>query len=527
MASAASFSSPPSFPSGWERGGDALRLCFIVIDNGAGIAPQDMLDLFKPFRQFEAGTRYRGRGTGLGLAISLGLARGLGGHLGAASTLGRGSAFVLELRVQPITRTAGSAGAEQQPTMSPFEAATGLNDTPSFLHVAASWGGAGKLPGPDRGGWGEGGGDHTGSAMASTPTPNNSDQGRNAQGSSPGPFSSSSSSVASAAAAGGRQVGSLLSHVGDYSSGSGAQAMGGTGSSASSSSTGTPAGPSPTAAAATYARMALWSPGVEAAGVWSAQMRQVAAGGRVEEGGGEVEEEEKEEEEEGADAAVAPLSSRAAASDADDPVGGPDGGWGLQLRSAGAGGRHNLDARAAGVVGAAAPAAAAPGHHLTASPGAGAPPNPFLGMRILVVDDVPSNRTFLARLLRKRLAAAQGAVGGGAGDGDRSLTLAVVDEAEDGQQAVDAVLAHGLDYYTVLCMDGDMPVLDGYGATRRLLSEFGYRGLVLGCTGNALPQDQELFLQAGAAAVLVKPIEPAEVLQRARDWVEGGDRLER
>ena len=68
-----------------------------VTDTGVGI-PSAMLDkVFEPFIQVDASHTRATEGTGLGLAISRDLARGMGGDLSAASTLGVGSTFTLTL----------------------------------------------------------------------------------------------------------------------------------------------------------------------------------------------------------------------------------------------------------------------------------------------------------------------------------------------------------------------------------------------------------------------------------------------
>jgi PAS domain S-box-containing protein len=69
-----------------------------VSDTGVGI-PSDRLELvFEPFMQVESSHAGRVEGTGLGLSISRDLARGMGGDLTVASTLGVGSTFTIRLR---------------------------------------------------------------------------------------------------------------------------------------------------------------------------------------------------------------------------------------------------------------------------------------------------------------------------------------------------------------------------------------------------------------------------------------------
>jgi PAS domain S-box-containing protein len=72
-----------------------------VSDTGRGI-PSDQLErIFEPFVQVDRHrTTGSQQGVGLGLAISRDLARGMGGELTAASTLGQGSTFTLTLRAE-------------------------------------------------------------------------------------------------------------------------------------------------------------------------------------------------------------------------------------------------------------------------------------------------------------------------------------------------------------------------------------------------------------------------------------------
>jgi PAS domain S-box-containing protein len=68
-----------------------------VVDTGIGIAPDDLGELFQPFRQLDSGMTRQHEGTGLGLAICRRLATLMGGTITASSTLGVGSEFVVEL----------------------------------------------------------------------------------------------------------------------------------------------------------------------------------------------------------------------------------------------------------------------------------------------------------------------------------------------------------------------------------------------------------------------------------------------
>jgi signal transduction histidine kinase len=74
-----------------ERLGDHVRIT--VHDSGVGIAAEDQLNLFKPFRRLAPRQGGNRDGTGLGLAISHSLVRAMGGEMGVSSEPGRGSRF--------------------------------------------------------------------------------------------------------------------------------------------------------------------------------------------------------------------------------------------------------------------------------------------------------------------------------------------------------------------------------------------------------------------------------------------------
>jgi signal transduction histidine kinase len=73
------------------------RVAIRVRDTGQGIAADHLERIFEPFVQVDQRLTRPNEGVGLGLAISRDLARGMGGDLAAASTLGSGSTFTLTL----------------------------------------------------------------------------------------------------------------------------------------------------------------------------------------------------------------------------------------------------------------------------------------------------------------------------------------------------------------------------------------------------------------------------------------------
>ena len=80
---------------------DRLRLRFSVIDSGAGIAQEEVKDLFVAFVQTETGRRSQ-MGTGLGLPISRTFAQMMDGDILVSSELGQGSEFHCDIQVKHI-----------------------------------------------------------------------------------------------------------------------------------------------------------------------------------------------------------------------------------------------------------------------------------------------------------------------------------------------------------------------------------------------------------------------------------------
>jgi DNA-binding NarL/FixJ family response regulator len=96
--------------------------------------------------------------------------------------------------------------------------------------------------------------------------------------------------------------------------------------------------------------------------------------------------------------------------------------------------------------------------------------------------------------------------------------IEVVAEAEDGQQAVDAVRRHRP---AVVLMDIQMPGLDGLEATRRILGDAGNETRVLILT--TFERDDYVFeaLQIGASGFLLKTAPPEDLLTAVRVVARG------
>ena len=96
--------------------------------------------------------------------------------------------------------------------------------------------------------------------------------------------------------------------------------------------------------------------------------------------------------------------------------------------------------------------------------------------------------------------------------------IEVVAEAEDGQQAIDAVRRHRP---AVVLMDIQMPGLDGLEATRRILADAGSHTRVLILT--TFERDDYVFeaLQLGASGFLLKTSPPEDLVTAVRVVARG------
>ena len=73
-------------------------------DDGPGIAPENLPNIFDPFYT----TKRPGRGTGLGLSICKAVLKEHGGNVEAASVPGGGSVFTVTLPIETGTQAANS-----------------------------------------------------------------------------------------------------------------------------------------------------------------------------------------------------------------------------------------------------------------------------------------------------------------------------------------------------------------------------------------------------------------------------------
>lgn len=100
----------------------------------------------------------------------------------------------------------------------------------------------------------------------------------------------------------------------------------------------------------------------------------------------------------------------------------------------------------------------------------------------------------------------------------------VVNIASDGKEALDALrAAKDNDKYSLVLMDCQMPVMDGYQATRAIRrGEAGahFRNIpIIAMTANAMKGDREKCMNAGMDDYLSKPIEEEELYKKLTQWI--------
>jgi len=125
--------------------------------------------------------------------------------------------------------------------------------------------------------------------------------------------------------------------------------------------------------------------------------------------------------------------------------------------------------------------------------------SPGVRGRVLAADDNAVNKKLITRLLEK------------AGY--------IADAVENGREAVESVTR--VDYDAVL-MDCQMPVMDGFEATRMIRAAESGRGRhvpIIALTASAMESDRERCLAAGMDDYLTKPIKPAELAEVLARWV--------
>ena len=122
-------------------------------------------------------------------------------------------------------------------------------------------------------------------------------------------------------------------------------------------------------------------------------------------------------------------------------------------------------------------------------------------LRILLADDSEENRFLIRGYLKD--------------------SGCVIDEVENGAQAVEQFKQRA---YDVVLMDAEMPVMDGYSATREIRT-LGATPIFL-LTAHALKEARARSCKAGCTEHLTKPIKRATLLEAINKFVPVNDRIQ-
>jgi two-component system cell cycle response regulator DivK len=120
-----------------------------------------------------------------------------------------------------------------------------------------------------------------------------------------------------------------------------------------------------------------------------------------------------------------------------------------------------------------------------------------MSRKILVVEDSDDNRRILRDLF--------------------SMAGYDVIEAHDGAEGVIKAGEHRPD---LILMDIQMPVMDGYGATRLIKADPALKAIpVIAVTSYALSGDEEKARTAGCDGYIAKPFSPRQMLAKVREII--------
>ena len=130
----------------------------------------------------------------------------------------------------------------------------------------------------------------------------------------------------------------------------------------------------------------------------------------------------------------------------------------------------------------------------------------FEGHRILLVEDNEINREIAVELIGE--------------------TGALGECAEYGKQGVEMFAGKKPGYYSLIIMDIQMPVMDGYKATRAIRSlprEDGRQIPIIAMSANAFAEDISASREAGMNEHITKPLDVDRLMGCMHYWMNGGD----
>ncbi len=129
----------------------------------------------------------------------------------------------------------------------------------------------------------------------------------------------------------------------------------------------------------------------------------------------------------------------------------------------------------------------------------------LLGVRVLLAEDGPDNQRLISHFLRRA-----GAIVTIVENGAKAVSAFTHDSTLDGELLDETP-------FDILLTDIQMPVLDGYDATR-LLRKKQLAVPIIAITAHAMESDVQRCLEAGCDAYISKPIHRAELVALCSEW---------
>ncbi|WP_439184245.1 response regulator [Carboxylicivirga taeanensis] len=96
-----------------------------------------------------------------------------------------------------------------------------------------------------------------------------------------------------------------------------------------------------------------------------------------------------------------------------------------------------------------------------------------------------------------------------------------VDVVSNGKEAIAAVKDSGPNYFDLVLMDIQMPIMDGFDSTKGILAMEEHASLpIIAMTADAIGGIKKKYLNAGMVDMIAKPIDPEQVYKKILKWVE-------
>jgi len=94
--------------------------------------------------------------------------------------------------------------------------------------------------------------------------------------------------------------------------------------------------------------------------------------------------------------------------------------------------------------------------------------------------------------------------------------------ANNGQEGVDAAREN---QYDAILMDIQMPVMDGYTATREIRKDARFKELpIIAMTAHAMAGDEDKSLESGMNGHVAKPIDPDQLFATLHKWIQPSEK---